>query len=423
MPAISHRNVLIISVGATPPVVTETVWKLFQLQPVFVPHRIHLVTTAKGNEEFVKAGLLGPDGKLAELFAASGHAYVEPEVNIPQGKDKAGIADIRTEAENVAYGNEITRLVRDYAQDSSTRIHMSLAGGRKIMSWYAGAALSLFGRPRDQLSHVLVTPEILEACNDFWWPGQPQKRVPHKWKKNAKGEPQEYSIEGADVIMPLIPFVRLTPVLGKRVDNLFPGGEIDYEKIVKAVQDSLNARQVTLVLNRRAVRIGSEEAQLDNLHFALYCLLADARKNRWPGPGLGGDGADRTGWLTYEQIFSEEMAEKLLDYYAETFENEGGRQDYLAALIRCAVYGECDSPLLKKDGIENAEQAGEKLQKRLEPVKSKINTALENQIKNPDLCNRLLVDWTKHGARGKSVFGLLIDPADIVFDYGLNTDA
>jgi CRISPR-associated protein (TIGR02584 family) len=42
---------------------------------------------------------------------------------------------------------------------------MSIAGGRKTMGFYAGYALSLYGRAQDRMSHVLVeeSSKLLET--------------------------------------------------------------------------------------------------------------------------------------------------------------------------------------------------------------------------------------------------------------------
>ncbi|MBF4102237.1 hypothetical protein INT80_01850 [Gallibacterium anatis] len=45
-------------------------------------------------------------------------------------------------------------------------MHVSIAGGRKTMGFFAGYALSLYGRAQDSLSHVLVSAEY-EAIQNF----------------------------------------------------------------------------------------------------------------------------------------------------------------------------------------------------------------------------------------------------------------
>ena len=56
-----------------------------------------------------------------------------------------------------------------FTLDDDTQLMVSIAGGRKTMGYYAGYALTLFGRHQDQLSHVLVSEEF-EGNRDFFFP-------------------------------------------------------------------------------------------------------------------------------------------------------------------------------------------------------------------------------------------------------------
>lgn len=61
----------------------------------------------------------------------------------------------------------IVELVRRCTQDDQTALHVSIAGGRKTMGFFMGYALSLYGRPQDRLSHVLVSAPF-ESNHDFY---------------------------------------------------------------------------------------------------------------------------------------------------------------------------------------------------------------------------------------------------------------
>jgi hypothetical protein len=165
------------------------------------------------------------------------------------------VSDVRTEREAIAFGNTVTRLIAKLAEDSHNRIHVSLAGGRKTMGWYAGAALSLFGRDRDELSHVLVDhiagePEALEGCEDFWWPTENDEWIPHRYLRDADGNPRLFNARNGRIDLARIPFVRLKHILS---EDAFPKGEIDYEAIVHALAESLSAYRLRLVMSLRQV--------------------------------------------------------------------------------------------------------------------------------------------------------------------------
>ena len=61
------------------------------------------------------------------------------------------LEDIRDRQDNESLGDFIATFIKEKAGDERSRLHCSLAGGRKTMSFYMGSALQLFGRPWDKL--------------------------------------------------------------------------------------------------------------------------------------------------------------------------------------------------------------------------------------------------------------------------------
>ncbi|WP_194745343.1 CRISPR-associated ring nuclease Csm6 [Thermaurantiacus tibetensis] len=176
-----HPKTLIFTTGETPQVVTETLWALSHRDPPWLPDRILLATTARGAEVYrngrsdargVLPPLLGAGGRLAELWRqlAPGRPLPEPKVLVPEGPH-GPIEDLRTEAEVEAFAETLLKAVAGVTAGQEGELHLSLAGGRKTMSFLAGQVLSLLARPQDVLSHVLIEPASLEFRPDFWWPG------------------------------------------------------------------------------------------------------------------------------------------------------------------------------------------------------------------------------------------------------------
>lgn len=172
-------RILLMSVGATPQIVTETLFALAKGDPLWWPDRLIIITTASGAEICREGGglrhllrLLGQEGQLQALCAALDQ-YPVPEVDlvVPVGPDGKMLDDIRSEAETEAFADELLRVLFGLVIDRDTSLHVSLAGGRKTMSFLVGQVMSLLGRPQDRLSHVLLEPATLEANPDFWWPG------------------------------------------------------------------------------------------------------------------------------------------------------------------------------------------------------------------------------------------------------------
>ncbi|MCS6986309.1 MAG: CRISPR-associated ring nuclease Csm6 [Sphingomonadaceae bacterium] len=177
MPAL---RTLLFTAGETPQVVTETVWALARHQePPWRPDRIVLATTARGariyrdgRPERGQAPLLGDGGKLAGLWRTLFPDRPMPTVQVLVPNGALGpIEDLRTEAEVEAFAEELVAAVAQVTAEPEGELHLSLAGGRKTMSFLAGQVLSLLARPQDVLSHVLIEPAELEFRPDFWWPG------------------------------------------------------------------------------------------------------------------------------------------------------------------------------------------------------------------------------------------------------------
>jgi CRISPR-associated protein (TIGR02584 family) len=408
----SMRNVLIITVGNTPQIVTETVHGLLTRTPApFVPAEIHLVMTETSKKHF--APIFGQGSKLRALYAALGHGddHVEPEVVAVRDDAGAPVSDVRTETEAIAFGNTVTRLIASYARDRNVRLHVSLAGGRKTMGWYAGAALSLFGRDHDELSHVLVEPEVLEMCPDFWWPTKADAWVPHRFLKDAGGKPLEFNArtglergeddkgQQAKVDMALVPYVRLDPILPK---GSLPSGTFDYAGIVDAVKDSLSTYHVRVVLDDRTLVIGKQRIRLQQKLLAFYALAAKARKERWPASDSSRlSSQHHYGWMTL-QDFWDTKAPYLSTYY-----------NLLAATYR----GDGDSPDTMLDNAKIAIQADYKkfIRKEFTFVKSSFlgdAGVLKTEIPNPSILSRF--DFSKQAPLDRiERFGLVLEPHQI----------
>lgn len=169
-PETHARRILLAVCGLSPQVVTETLYALaVKRQPAFVPTEIHLLTTREGGER-ARLSLLsrapGWLGRFRRDYRLPSLGLSAANIHVLAG-ERGRLADIRTPADNERLADALTDLVRRLTSDPAAALHVSIAGGRKTMGFYAGYALSLFGRPQDRLSHVLVSAEF--ECNpDFF---------------------------------------------------------------------------------------------------------------------------------------------------------------------------------------------------------------------------------------------------------------
>ncbi len=409
------EHILIITVGVTPQIVTETVWALLTRDPPFVPAKIILATTKDSAEVFRHKHLLGPNGKLSELYHYLGRPddYVEPEIRFAEAADGARYHDVRTQTEASAFGDLITRLVAEHGT-ADARIHVSMAGGRKTMSWFAGAALSLVGRPVDELSHVLVDPEELEQCEDFWWPTREDNRIPHQRLKNADASAMTFSTrlragpddtDGAMVEMARIPFVPLRPYLA---GDVFEGDGIGYEGVVDRTNAVLSARHLEIDVPARTIRFGGREAELQNKEMAYYALAALAKKLAWR---ISRTSDGEFGWLNPARVRG--LATQYFELYCET--HIGDARKRLAW-----IDGDFPAPARVTGGpAEGAKSAFQiileddrKLQKDLRELRADIKKTIYRSFRNRWLSEQAIV-------QSKGAMHGLVFPAELIRITGI----
>ncbi len=376
----SQQKILIISVGTSPQVVTETVWALLNPDKSvhgaggknmarFVPDIIHLITTKEGKKVF-KEELLTTNGPLDQLFNQENYQKPKVEIHLPESPDGKKYSDIRTQEENAAFANTITRIGYQYAKQDNTIIHVSLAGGRKTMSYYAGAAISLFGRPQDQLSHILLNPGDYEYCRDFWWPEQKNQEVTDSRTKEKR------KACDAKVELCLIPYIKLSPLL--KPEHAFPNGKVDFDTLIHTAQQSVSQHKAVLVLDEHTVIVGEHKIKMGPQQFAFYRLLTEALRSDWPGAGPDGIGKDHRGWLTYKQLLQSDSPalKTYFEYYDAAIKGDSTIADKFSEKINELLNG--NTPRKRNEGFEEAK-------KTFQSIKASTKNSFKNlphQLKN-----------------------------------------
>lgn len=296
-PSAYPRRILLAVTGLSPQVVTETLFALaVERDPPFPPTEVHLLTTAEGAER-ARLSLLSPEpGWFARLIAD----YRLPPItfataNIQVLRDAEGreLDDIRTLKNNEAAANLITERVRDLTADADSALHVSIAGGRKTMGYYLGYALSLYGRPQDRLSHVLVS-EPFESSWDFFYP-TPYGRV-ITTRENKLADTSE-----ARVTLAEIPFVRLREGLPDRL----LGGQASFGQTVAAAQRALEPPELVIDLAGQRIRAGGETMPLPPASLAFYSMMARRRLEGMHAARWDTDGLDRQYLSEHRRIVPE----------------------------------------------------------------------------------------------------------------------
>lgn len=275
------QNDYLISIcGLTPQVVTETLYALWRHDSSHLPDTIHIMTTAVGKQR-VLATLTGPQGKLAALKAEWGLPADKLQLlseNIRVVGDHKGVLldDIRSDEENILAADSILAWVAGFTSQSDSRIHASIAGGRKSMGVYLANAMSFLGRPQDQISHILVSPQVLEFHPDFFFPTRQKKLL-----TSQSGE--MFNAADARVALGLLPFVRLAHLLPESLKQSLVESKMTYHELACCLQSSLEPPRLVVDYAGGCVTMGGKTFPLPPAQLALLGVFARrAKKGRPP---------------------------------------------------------------------------------------------------------------------------------------------
>jgi len=270
-PSQFKRRILLAVTGLSPQVVTETLFAV-AVQPKadqvpFVPTEIHVVTTGRGAEH-IRLNLLS---KTPGWFHRMRVEYELPEIRFDDSTihivtDTNGqpLDDIRTQADNECVADQLASTVRDLTGDETAALHVSLAGGRKTMGYYLGYALSLYGRPQDVLSHVLVSAPF-ESHPEFFYPSHTQRVI-----QTREAKPRPLDCRSATVELAEIPYVRMRDGL----DEKLLSGLSSFSESVAMAQRSLQTPELILDLEYHRVRAGGVLMKLPPAELAMLSLFA-----------------------------------------------------------------------------------------------------------------------------------------------------
>lgn len=263
----SQRKILVSILGMSPQILTETIYALSQQAEPFIPDEIFVLTTQLGAKN-CKLALFHQDGgwfhKLCDTYHLSGIHFTEDHIFSTIDEDGQPISDIRSPEDNRAVANQITQIIRDFTADDSTSLHVSIAGGRKTMGFYAGYALSMFGREQDRLSHVLVQPEF---------EGEPEFFFPTPVTDTFKPRHGEQFLDRKDAVVELadLPFVRMSQAINKKFLKTANTFDDCVNLLQKSVSDDI--QPIKLNVTARTLEIGDEHITLSEANFTFYYWL------------------------------------------------------------------------------------------------------------------------------------------------------
>lgn len=396
------KHILLCVAGMTPQIITETLYALTQERGDRVDE-IRVITTLDGRDKIMtgiangrgasEESLLDPE--VGQFYAFCRDFKIDPvtikfdekSIALLRTPDGLTLADIREPGENEFAGNQICDIVRELTKHPDTRIHASAAGGRKTMSIYLTAAMQLFGRPQDTLSHVLVNEEF-ETNTDFYYPPPLARTLVNKHTG------KELSTDKARIYLADIPFIRLRGVL----ENWLQSGGPRYVDFVRRAQEELrlieSANDLRINLSKCTLTIAGNPIKLQPQKFFYYALFAHLRKQS--------RGPNRDGFVTLNdiQVSDLDVVFRLLTnnkFGVEQYELASGF-GFLEKLI----------PWVKQNYIDPDFQ-----QSFLE-IKAKIKDRIGKRLANEALRDRFAI--AHDGERGETRYGLNLAPERIYFE-------
>ena len=310
-PADARPLVVAAVVGESPAVVTETLWWLFKHRPHDRPERIVIFTTTAGRKlirgKYDDPTTVPPTHRSQPLagLPSSHHAWEEDdlmlalcrlcrewqrlvpivEIHVPPGEGGREIQDIRTAADDRGFGNRVFQKIRELTErPDAPVVHASIAGGRKTMGTRLASVLSMFGRPQDELSHVLVTDRELEGAG-YWCPSeQPGTPVRITYRD---GTTKKRDVSEGSVVQ--LVYQRFWPLRGLIDEPVLKGEkEINLDELELVIESMVNSPPVSFHNPSHTVTVGAPAAPrarpsfrarfaLQPAQYALYRTLVAAK--------------------------------------------------------------------------------------------------------------------------------------------------
>jgi CRISPR-associated protein (TIGR02584 family) len=279
---VAPRRILLAVTGLTPQIVTETIYALLREGRDALPHEVHILTTTEGAQRARLALLSEKPGWFHRLLADYSLAPIDfgPEnIHVLHDASGAPLADIRSAADNACAADQVAEWVRRLTQDAGQHLHVSLAGGRKTLGFFAGYALSLWGRDGDRLTHVLVS-EPYESSWDFFYPTPYERIIEARNGKLA-------DCRQAEVTLADLPFVRLRHGL----PSTLLSGQAGFAEAVHAAQVRLGPPRLHIDLGRQCIEAAGKPIGLAPAELAFLAWFARRARQGLPGVPCPPDGA------------------------------------------------------------------------------------------------------------------------------------
>lgn len=263
--SIKMKNILFLVTGMTPQIITETVWALScdpNNDKNWLPDEIYVLTTQHGfnliNTRLLEKGIF--DRLKQDYPQLKDIKFDKSHIDVITCDDKP-LTDLKTPKDNELTADLICEKVRKFTQDDDVCLYVSIAGGRKTMGFYAGYALSLYGRSQDKMSHILAE-EDFENVPDFYYPTPYDLMV-----TNNKGN--SLNAKNAKVWLADIAFVRMR---GAIMEKHALKGDDSFSQVVEKINLSFQEPKLKIDVANKSILVNNS-IQIDDLDPKCFAFL------------------------------------------------------------------------------------------------------------------------------------------------------
>lgn len=377
----TFREILIFVAGATPQIITETIYALAMQSPPVYADELHIITHSRGKQRIMET--LVHEGILQQLCREYGIpplTLTSDHIRVICDENGTELHDIRTTDDNEHAGDQITAFLRDQACDPQVRLHCSLSGGRKTMTYYMGIAFQLFARQWDRLYHIMVAPEFEKVEQFFYPPKQPQQLT----VRNGNNE-TTFSTADANVSLVQLPMIYLRdklPLQATALRQIVAEGQ-------KEIDMAATQRPVRINLAERTLYIGDTLIDLSPIQLMLYTTFLQLKQQPCRFSSRDYCHECTACFVPLVELTSKESIEQMAQLYQAIYGNDPDKADEL--LERWDRNLETD---LLRQQI------------------SKINRAIQDDMKDPTLLPFYRVSTVKQ--YGSSRYGVRVDKGKIL---------
>ena len=277
------KIVLVVGMGTSPAVMTETVWALaHQAEPV-VPDEIVVITTKSGKDALRAAIMSGApsvwnrlkNALAKEKIAIDGKlVFGDTSIRVIPDADGNEVSDLRTGTDNMRAADFMLGELRKYTADSATTVLCSIAGGRKTMSALLFSCMSLLGRGDDKVYHVLLPTEF--ECGTeppFFFP---EPGVTYISKKTEK----KYRANKVQSELFEVPFVRMRGWYQDKFKSEPPSYKSLISKVQSVAPPAVVYPEIEIDAWNGWVKVNGADAKMSRPCFVALLLLTSGCESK-----------------------------------------------------------------------------------------------------------------------------------------------